>query len=92
MSENPNPTRCGNCGTMNPPGQEWCVRCRAPLTLTASAASLEGTPEMADEGRRSEPNGGTGPPEVVVVGGPGGAPIPVTTEALDLDPKVRVRD
>ena len=54
MSENPNPTRCGRCGTDNPPGQEFCVSCHAPLTLTAGADALGETPEAQDELRRVE--------------------------------------
>lgn len=54
MSENPNPTRCGNCGTMNPPGQEFCINCHAPLTRAAEGDALAGTPEAVDEPRRLE--------------------------------------
>jgi uncharacterized OB-fold protein len=86
MSENPNPTRCGNCGTMNPPGQEYCASCHAPLTLAAGAVALEGTPEAKDEARRYEAAPEPETPEVVVMGGLGGAPIPVPAERIDLDP------
>lgn len=82
MSENPNPTRCGNCGTENPPGQEFCIRCHAPLTLAADAAVLGGTPEVEDEARRYE-QPAEEEPGVVVMGGMGGMPIPVPTEAID---------
>ncbi|HEY7030945.1 MAG TPA: zinc-ribbon domain-containing protein [Thermomicrobiales bacterium] len=83
MSENPNPTRCGNCGTDNPPGQEFCIRCHAPLTLAADAAALEGTPEAEDEPRRYEAGSEGDEPGVVIMGGMGGPPIPVPTETID---------
>lgn len=79
MSENPNPTRCGNCGTENPPGQEFCLNCHAPLTLAADPGVLEGTPE-------EEMPGG------VVVAGMGGAPIPVSGDVLDPDEDAPPRD
>ena len=84
MSENPNPTRCGNCGTMNPPGQEFCVHCHAALTLPAANEALEQTPESAEELRQVEAEvGETQERPVVVMGGIGGAPIPMPTESLD---------
>lgn len=54
MSDNPNPTRCGNCGTLNPPGQEYCINCHAPLTLAADSAAVQETPEAEDELRELE--------------------------------------
>jgi hypothetical protein len=91
MSGNPNPTRCGNCGTMNPPGQEFCFKCHMPLTLSADPTVLDGTPEAEDEPRHYEPEGRDAAPEVVVMGGLGGAPIPVPAETLDLDPDLNPR-
>jgi hypothetical protein len=85
MSENPNPTRCGNCGTLNPPGQEFCINCHMPLTLAADPSVLAGTPEAEDEPRRYEPEGQDSTPETVIMGGAGGAPIPVPTDTLDPD-------
>jgi hypothetical protein len=41
MSENPNPTVCGNCQTENPPGVEYCEGCGEPLTLTAELGEAE---------------------------------------------------
>jgi predicted amidophosphoribosyltransferase len=41
MSENPNPTVCGNCNTENPPGAEYCQECGEPLTLSAELAESE---------------------------------------------------
>jgi predicted amidophosphoribosyltransferase len=41
MSENPNPTVCGNCHTENPPNAEYCNGCGAALTLVAEQAQLE---------------------------------------------------
>jgi hypothetical protein len=92
MSENPNPTRCGNCGTMNPPGQEFCISCHLPLTLSADPTVLEGTPEAEDEPRQYDSGGAIDTPDVVVMGGMGGAPIAVPTESLALDPDPRPRD
>ena len=92
MSENPNPTRCGNCGTDNPPGQEFCITCRAPLTLAADAAVLDETPEAPDELRRYEGSGAEDVPGVVVAGGMGGPPIPVPTDRIDPTPDRSPRD
>jgi hypothetical protein len=92
MSENPNPTRCGNCGTLNPTGQEFCLTCHLPLTLAADSTILEGTPEAEDELRHYEPEGQRDPPDLVVMGGPGGSPSPVPAETLDLDPDLQPRD
>ena len=86
MSENPNPAVCGSCGTVNPPNQEFCVRCRAPLTLTAGADALAGTPESADELRPVDAGHDADTPDVIVAGGIGGAPIPMPAEPLDPDP------
>ena len=86
MSEIPNPARCGKCGTENPPGQEFCMNCHAPLTITAGADALAGTPESADELERVETPATEDTPDAVVVGGIGGAPIPVPTERLDPGP------
>jgi hypothetical protein len=91
MSENPNPTVCGNCGTENPPGQDFCLKCHAPLTLSADPTVLEGTPEAPDELRRLE-GGDDEPPGSVVVGGLGAAPIVMPTESLDPDPDEPPRD
>jgi hypothetical protein len=92
MSENPNPTRCGTCGTMNPPGAEVCAKCGAPLTITAGADALEGTPESPDELERIEGGTKEATPDVVVMGGMGGAPITLPTDDLDLDPDRPPRD
>jgi hypothetical protein len=83
MSENPNPTRCGNCGTDNPPGQEFCLSCHAPLTLAADAAALDETLEAEDEPRTYEPEGAVDRPGAVLMGGMGGPPIPVPAETID---------
>jgi uncharacterized OB-fold protein len=92
MSENPNPTRCGNCGTENPPGQEFCIKCHKPLTLAADAAALEDTPEAPDELRRIENPGSDETPEVIIMGGMGGAPILVPMDPVDEDPEEVPRD
>ena len=92
MSENPNPTRCGKCGTMNPPGQEFCLNCHAPLTLAADAAALDETPESVDEPRHYEPEGADDTPGVVLMGGMGGPPIQVPTDTIDPEPDQPPRD
>lgn len=40
MSTNPstNEERCSNCGTINPVGQDKCVKCGMPLTASAGEA------------------------------------------------------
>lgn len=86
MSENPNPTTCGTCGTENPPGQEFCRECQAPLTISADAAALEPTPEAQDEPRHYAPGGDADMPEGGLVAGIGGAPISVPTERRDREP------
>jgi hypothetical protein len=92
MSENPNPTRCGNCGTLNPPGQEFCIKCDAPLTLTAGAAALEGMPEIPDELKGTEGGRADAVPEMIVMGGMGGAAIPVPAEPGEPEPNRPPRD
>lgn len=82
MSENPNPTRCGRCGTDNPPGEDFCISCGAPLTLAADAVALAETSEGEDEPRSYEPEGVDKAPPTVLMGGFGGAPVPVPTETL----------
>jgi uncharacterized OB-fold protein len=86
MSENPNPARCGNCGAENPPGREVCIECGAPLTISADPTALEGTPEAPDELRRYEEGAEEERPGVVLMGGFGGAPIPVPTQVIDPKP------
>lgn len=80
MSENPNPTRCGNCGTVNPPGQEFCIKCHAPLTLVADGDALAGTPEAPDELRHLENPDVDEPPEMTSLGSASGGLIPTPTE------------
>lgn len=63
MSENPNPTRCGRCGTVNPPNAEVCGGCGAPLTMAAAAGALDGTPEAEDEPREYAGAGDQNPPD-----------------------------
>jgi hypothetical protein len=92
MSENPNPTRCGNCGTENPPGEDFCINCHAPLTLAADPGVLDDTPEAADEARHLEGGDDADPPGGVVLAGMGGAPIPVPGETLDPEADVPPRD
>jgi hypothetical protein len=71
---------------MNPPGQEFCIGCHSPLTITAGADALEGTPESADELEHIEEPETAETPEMVVMGGIGGAPIPMPADRLDPDP------
>lgn len=81
MSENLNPTRCGNCGTLNPPDQEYCVNCHAPLTRAAAGDALAGTPDAPDALEQRE-----GPPVDEPAAEPdptGGGPLP--TEGMPPD-------
>jgi hypothetical protein len=86
MSENPNPTRCGNCGAMNPPGQEFCVECHAPLTITADADVLANTPESPNELSDLE---STDTPGIIEMGGPLSPATPLIEESY---PDERPRD
>ena len=88
MSENPNPTRCGNCGTMNPPGEEFCVKCQAPLTITGDADVLDQTPEALDEPASYAPERAEDTPDVVVMGGL----EPMPTEDVGSEADRRPRD
>lgn len=92
MSENPNPTRCGNCGTDNPPGQELCVRCHAPLTVVGDAALLDRAPEALDDPAQYDTGAAGEGPDAVVMGGMGGAPIPVPAKSLEPDSNRPPRD
>jgi hypothetical protein len=40
---------CSNCGTENPPGRDFCIKCGAPLTESA-AEGLETQREAMREG------------------------------------------
>jgi ribosomal protein L40E len=86
MSENPNPVVCGNCHAMNPPGQEFCIRCHTPLTATAAAVALDQTPEAVDEPRAYAAEQDEAGPDQVVMGSLGGAVIPMPTEPLEPRP------
>jgi hypothetical protein len=70
-----------------PPGAEVCVRCGAPLTITAGAEALAGTPEEPDELGRIEAEGNEATPDLTVMGGMGGAPITLPTDRLGPDPE-----
>jgi hypothetical protein len=84
VSENPNPTRCGACGTVNPPGAEVCATCGAPLTITADPDALAGTPEALDNPAQYDADVAESTPGTILVGGMGGAPhvmpLPVVPE------------
>jgi uncharacterized OB-fold protein len=36
-----NPVTCGNCGTVNPPDQDFCIKCGEPLTDSAAEGMVE---------------------------------------------------
>ncbi len=36
-----NTETCGNCGTANPAGQEFCIKCQQPLTASAEESIRE---------------------------------------------------
>lgn len=59
MSHNPttNEERCGNCGTINPLGQDNCIKCGEPLTASAGMAeraNAEAVSDAAVMGGRNE--------------------------------------
>lgn len=59
MSHNPssNEERCGNCGAINPEGQDKCVECGQPLTASAESAvrtNMDAQGDAAIMGGRDE--------------------------------------
>ena len=44
-----NPVSCSNCGTENPPGQDFCTECDQPLTASADEGLRENQ-EAQDQG------------------------------------------
>jgi hypothetical protein len=36
-----NPITCGNCGTENPPDQDFCITCGEPLTRSGEEGFVE---------------------------------------------------
>lgn len=59
MSTNPstNEERCSNCGTINPIGQDKCVKCEMPLTASADEAvrtNMESQGDTAVMGGRND--------------------------------------
>ena len=68
-----NPVTCGNCGTINPPGQDFCVKCGQPLTGSAEQAireNLEAERHGGLLGNDATPAAGA--PGPGMVGGAGG--------------------
>ena len=61
-----NEMRCSTCGAINPPGQDKCVKCGAPLTASAEEAlrtNLDVQGDAALMGGRNEVTSmGTGIP------------------------------
>lgn len=68
MSHNPstNEERCGNCGTVNPLGQDTCIQCGQPLTASAETGlrtNLDAQGDAAVMGGRDDMTTmGTGSP------------------------------
>ena len=55
-----NEERCSNCGTINPVGQDKCVKCEMPLTASADEAlrsHLAAESDAAVMGGRNEITG-----------------------------------
>ncbi|HWV34835.1 MAG TPA: zinc ribbon domain-containing protein [Thermomicrobiales bacterium] len=50
VSTESNPVTCGNCGTENPPGQDFCTNCGQPLTGSADEAIREHIEATEDDG------------------------------------------
>jgi hypothetical protein len=73
-----NPITCSNCGTENPSGQDFCVRCNQPLTGSADEALRENLEAQARGGLFGA--GGTAMQgsglDAGVMGGGGGSLLP----------------
>jgi hypothetical protein len=66
-----NTETCGNCGTNNPAGQDFCVKCHQPLTASAEEGIREGLDAQEEGGTLGQRTGF----DVGVMGG-GGTLIP----------------
>jgi len=73
-----NPVSCSNCGTENPPGQDFCTECDQPLTASADGGLRENQ-EAQDQGG--------------VIGGDavglGGDATPLTSDVGTTDEEIR---
>lgn len=83
-----NPVTCGNCGTENPPDQDFCVECGQPLTGSADEAVRE---SLAAEERTGAIGGGS---PGLGIGGAGltaaaGGVAPVYPLSGEVDPAER---
>jgi hypothetical protein len=81
-----NPITCSNCGTENPPGQDFCRKCHQPLTASAE----EGLRESLDAQDRGGLFGAGGTAtqgsglDVGVMGGGGSAAFDPARGVVDL--------
>lgn len=48
--EQENPITCGNCGTENQPGAQYCSECGEPLTRSAGGAVREREEAQTEDG------------------------------------------
>ncbi len=81
-----NGERCSNCGTENPVGQDFCSKCRQPLTASAEEGMRENLDAQANDslfGAGGAAAGGAGLGLGAMGGGmmmpsdsPGGATMP----------------
>jgi hypothetical protein len=81
-----NGERCSNCGTENPEGADFCVKCHQPLTGSAEEGIRENLDAQGNDslfGAGGAAAGGTGPGLGAMGGGmmmpsdsPGGATMP----------------
>lgn len=73
-----NPVTCSNCGTENPPGQDFCTDCDQPLTASAD--------QGLRESEEAQDHGGVIGGDAV---GPAGAAAPLTSDADTIDGEMR---
>ena len=81
-----NGERCSNCGTENPVGQDFCIKCQQPLTASAEEGMRENLDAQGNDslsGAGGAAAGGTGLGLGAMGGGmmmpsdsPGGATMP----------------
>jgi hypothetical protein len=68
----PNPISCSNCGTENPPDQDFCKECDQPLTGSAD--------QGLRENQEAQDHGGLLGGDSTGVGGLGGVGSPLVTD------------
>lgn len=59
-----NPVTCTNCGTENPPDQDFCIECEQPLTQSAESGMREQIEAQEEGGVYGIGDGGDDEPNV----------------------------